>query len=446
MADRSISSTGRPVPALERLDEIPEKELLRRVHEDGDPAAREELIIRYLPLVRSLARRFASRGQAVEDLVQVGSIGLIKAIDRFDITRGVELSTYATPTVLGEIKRYFRDKGWAVKVPRALQDLNIRLNKVIEQLTVELNRSPTIQELAEHAGVTEEEVLEALESGRAYSSLSIYSSGSSDEDDSMELRDYFKEGAVRFAYEFSTEVLGFDPERIWISVFEGDEQVEKDEEAIAAWEGVGIPRVRMVELARSENFWGPPGPTGPCGPCSELYYDRGPDYGCDDDDCLPGCECDRYVEYWNLVFMQYNMDEEGRLTPLPSKNIDTGMGLERIAALTQDVTSVCETDVFYPLLQLGEEVAGVRFGEDERVDVALRVLADHSRAMSFLVADGVLPGNEGRGYVLRRVIRRAARFGRGIGMEPPYLARFAERTIETLADAYPELGERRETI
>jgi|SRR5665648_635172 len=190
MADRSISSTGRPVPALERLDEIPEKELLRRVHEDGDPAAREELIIRYLPLVRSLARRFASRGQAVEDLVQVGSIGLIKAIDRFDITRGVELSTYATPTVLGEIKRYFRDKGWAVKVPRALQDLNIRLNKVIEQLTVELNRSPTIQELAEHAGVTEEEVLEALESGRAYSSLSIYSSGSSDEDDSMELLDY----------------------------------------------------------------------------------------------------------------------------------------------------------------------------------------------------------------------------------------------------------------
>ncbi len=258
--------------------------------------------------------------------------------------------------------------------------------------------------------------------------------------------DYFKDGAVRFAYEFSTEVLGFDPERIWISVFEGDEQVEKDEEAIAAWQAVGIPRERMVELPRSENFWGPPGPTGPCGPCSELYYDRGPDYGCADPNCLPGCECDRYVEYWNLVFMQYNMDDEGRLTPLPSKNIDTGMGLERIAALTQDVASVFETDVFYPLLQLGEEMAGVRFGEDERVDVALRVLADHSRAMSFLVADGVLPSNEGRGYVLRRVIRRAARFGRGIGMEPPYLARFAERTIEMLADAYPELGERRETI
>ncbi|MHB0978514.1 MAG: SigB/SigF/SigG family RNA polymerase sigma factor [Thermoleophilia bacterium] len=167
-----------------------EKELLRRVHRESDRAAREELITRYLPLVRSLARRFSSRGQPVEDLIQVGSIGLIKAIDRFDIERGVELSTYATPTILGEIKRYFRDKGWAVKVPRALQDLNIRLNKVIEQLTVELNRSPTISELAEACAVTEEEVLEALESGRAYNSLSLFSSGSSDEEDSLELLDY----------------------------------------------------------------------------------------------------------------------------------------------------------------------------------------------------------------------------------------------------------------
>ncbi len=181
---------GSPRHYGQRLSTLPEKELLRRIHEEGDHAAREELITRYLPLVRSLARRFSSRGQAIEDLIQVGSIGLIKAIDRFDINRGVELSTYATPTILGEIKRYFRDKGWAVKVPRALQDLNIRLNKVIEQLTVELNRSPTIAELAKASDSTEEEVLEALESGRAYSSLSIYSSGSSDEDDSLELLDY----------------------------------------------------------------------------------------------------------------------------------------------------------------------------------------------------------------------------------------------------------------
>jgi RNA polymerase sigma-B factor len=197
----NVSSEGIPGARVygERLAEVPEKELLRRVHDESDPAAREELITRYLPLVRSLARRFSSRGQAIEDLIQVGSIGLIKAIDRFDTSRGVELSTYATPTILGEIKRYFRDKGWAVKVPRALQDLNIRLNRVIEQLTVELNRSPTIPEMAKACDATEEEVLEALESGRAYNSLSIYSSGTSEDEDAMELLDFL--GAEERAYE-----------------------------------------------------------------------------------------------------------------------------------------------------------------------------------------------------------------------------------------------------
>jgi len=178
-------SSGFPPP----LGDLPERELLRRVHDEGDLPARDELITRYLPLVRSLARRFAARGQSVEDLTQVGSIGLIKAIDRFDTNRGVELSTYATPTVMGEIKRYFRDKGWAVKVPRALQDLNVRLNKVIEQLTVELKRSPTIADMAEACGVSEEDVLEALESGRAYSSLSIYGGSSSDDDDAFAILD-----------------------------------------------------------------------------------------------------------------------------------------------------------------------------------------------------------------------------------------------------------------
>jgi len=186
----SAHSNTTQLPLQARTANAPEKELLRRIHREADGAARAELITRYLPLVRSLARRFSSRGQPVEDLIQVGSIGLIKAIDRFDIERGVELSTYATPTILGEIKRYFRDKGWAVKVPRALQDLNIRLNRIIEQLTVELNRSPTIAELAEACAVSEEEVLEALESGRAYNSLSLFSSGSPDDEDSLELLDY----------------------------------------------------------------------------------------------------------------------------------------------------------------------------------------------------------------------------------------------------------------
>ena len=183
----------------ERLADLSEHELLLRVRRDNDKTAREELITRYLPLVKSLARRFASRGQPVEDLIQVGSIGLIKAIDRFDLSRGVELSTYATPTILGEIKRYFRDKGWAVKVPRALQDLNVRLNRVIEQLTLELRRSPTIAELAKATGVSEEEVVEALESGRAYSSVSIFSGGTNEDDESLELLDCL--GSEEEAYE-----------------------------------------------------------------------------------------------------------------------------------------------------------------------------------------------------------------------------------------------------
>lgn len=196
-SDQALARARRD-PFQPPLSDLSEKELLRRIHADHDQAAREELITRYLPLVRGLARRFASRGQPVEDLVQVGSIGLIKAIDRFDPERGVELSTYATPTIMGEIKRYFRDKGWAVKVPRALQDLNVRLNKVIEQLTTELNRSPTIADMAEACSVSEEEVLEALESGRAYNSLSLYGGGGSgDEDDSFEILDYLgdEEGA-----------------------------------------------------------------------------------------------------------------------------------------------------------------------------------------------------------------------------------------------------------
>lgn len=258
--------------------------------------------------------------------------------------------------------------------------------------------------------------------------------------------DYFKDEAIHFGYEFSVDYLGFDPERLWVSVFEGDDEVPPDEEAVEAWEREGIPRDRMVRLPRSENFWGPAGPTGPCGPCSELYLDRGPGTGCGGPDCKPGCDCDRYIEFWNLVFTQYNMGPDGRVSPLPTNNIDTGMGLERVAALVQGVDSVFLNDVFRPLIELGEEIAGVTFGRDEKTDVALRVLADHSRAMTFLIADGVLPGNEGRGYVLRRVIRRAARLSRSVDMQPPFLGRFSERVIETLGGAYPELAERRETV
>lgn len=230
---------------------LSERELLLRVRNHGDKAAREELITRYLPLVKSLARRFASRGQPVEDLIQVGSIGLIKAIDRFDLDRGVELSTYATPTIMGEIKRYFRDKGWAVKVPRALQDLNVRLNRVIEQLTVELRRSPTIAELAAATSVTEEEVVEALESGRAYSSISLFSGGSSDEDESLELLDCL--GTEEEAYEvfeqrrvLAPAMSRLDPrERLILHLrfFEGMTQTQ-----VAA--RVGISQMHVSRLIR----------------------------------------------------------------------------------------------------------------------------------------------------------------------------------------------------
>jgi alanyl-tRNA synthetase len=258
--------------------------------------------------------------------------------------------------------------------------------------------------------------------------------------------DYFKEGAIKYAWQFSLDYLKLDPSLIWISYFEGDDQIGADEEAVSLWEALGVPRERMVGLPRSANFWGPVGPTGPCGPCSELYFDRGPQYGCSDPDCKPGCDCDRYVEYWNLVFTGYNMGDDKQLSNLPKQNIDTGMGLERVAALKQGVSSVFLTDLFKPLVELGEEIAGKKYGDDEQVDIALRVLADHARAMSFLIADGVLPSNEGRGYVLRRVIRRAARFSRSAGMEPPFLQRFARRAIDLMGGTYPELGERRETI
>ena len=258
--------------------------------------------------------------------------------------------------------------------------------------------------------------------------------------------DYFKEGAIKFAWEFSLDYLKLDPSLIWVSYFEGDDQIGPDEEAVELWTALGVPKERMVGLPRSANFWGPVGPTGPCGPCSELYYDRGPEWGCSDPDCKPGCDCDRYVEYWNLVFTGYNMGEGKQLTNLPKQNIDTGMGLERVAALKQGVASVFLTDQFRPLVELGEQIAGKKYGDDKHVDIALRVLADHSRAMSFLIADGVLPSNEGRGYVLRRVIRRAARFSRSVGMEPPFLERFASRTIELFGGTYPELVDRRDTI
>ena len=256
--------------------------------------------------------------------------------------------------------------------------------------------------------------------------------------------DYFKQAAVEWAWDLSQTGFGFDPDDIWITVFAGDEKLGlgPDEEAIEAWLSVGVPRERIVQCPRSENFW-QAGTSGPCGPCSELYIDRGLAWGTADD--LPGGENERFLEYWNLVFTQYDLttheDGSESLAPLPASNIDTGLGLERMAVIQQGVDSVFETDTFAPLMTLGRELAAP--DPDER---ALRILADHSRALTFLIADGVVPSNEDRGYILRRIMRRAIQQGRRIGIEPGFLPRFVEQVIAIMGAAYPELGRERDSI
>jgi alanyl-tRNA synthetase len=257
--------------------------------------------------------------------------------------------------------------------------------------------------------------------------------------------DYFKREAARFAWMLSTEGFGFNADDIWITVFAGDEELGlgPDQEAIDAWLEIGVPHERIVECPRSENFW-QSGPLGPCGPCSELYLDRGVDHGKPDD--LPGGENERFLEYWNLVFMEMDQNPINVLTPLPAKNIDTGLGLNRMACILQGKATVFETDQFAPLIELGEELSGRRYEENFATDRALRVLADHGRAMTFLLGDGVVPSNEDRGYVLRRIMRRAIQQGRALGLDPGFLERYADVVTELMGAQYPELGAQRDTI
>jgi alanyl-tRNA synthetase len=258
--------------------------------------------------------------------------------------------------------------------------------------------------------------------------------------------DYFKKEAVRYAWDLSREVFGFPDEAIWITVFGGDEELglEADLEAIEAWQEVGVQRERIIECPRSENFW-QVGPTGPCGPCSELYLDRGLSMGSADD--LPGGDNERFLEYWNLVFMQFDQNPELTLTPLPAKNIDTGLGLNRLAAILQEKETVFETDQFAPLVRLGEELSGRSYGQDFPTDRALRILADHSRAMTFLIADGVVPSNEDRGYVLRRIMRRAILQGRHtLALDPGFLSAYADGVTELMGSHYGELHEQRDAV
>jgi alanyl-tRNA synthetase len=257
--------------------------------------------------------------------------------------------------------------------------------------------------------------------------------------------DYFKQGAAEYAWELSTQGFGFDPDKIWISVFGGDEELGlgPDSEAIEVWRSIGVPDDRIVLLGREDNFW-QAGPTGPCGPCSELYLDRGPEFGPDTD--RPGDDTERFLEFWNLVFMQLELQPDGSLPDLPFKNIDTGMGLERMAATLQGVSSVFETDHFRPIIELGEELSGRSYGQDFPTTRALSILADHGRGATFLMADGVVPSNEERGYILRRIMRRTMQQGRVLGLEGSFLPPLYERVVEVMGDAYPGLKREWPTI
>jgi alanyl-tRNA synthetase len=259
---------------------------------------------------------------------------------------------------------------------------------------------------------------------------------------------YFKEGAIEYATEFMQERLKLDWDRVWVSVHAGDPGLKlgPDEEAIGHWERIGMPSERIVPLPSSENFWSVGGP-GPCGPDSEMYWDWGEEAGCGNDDCLPGCtRCERFLEFGNLVFMSYELHGDGTLTELPSKNIDTGWGLERVARVVQGVASVYDTDGYQLIMDWVAAQSGVAYGSSEDATKAHRVLADHGRGMTFIAVEGVTPSNEGRGYVLRRVVRRAVQHGLRIGMQAPFLPGLADVVIEQMGSAYPELVEHRAEI
>ena len=252
---------------------------------------------------------------------------------------------------------------------------------------------------------------------------------------------YFKHEMCAWAYEFSTdpEYLGLPAERLYFTVF------EDDDETIEIWKSLGVPEDHISRLGEDDNFWRA-GPTGPCGPCSEIYFDQGPEVGCGSPDCKPGCDCDRFLEYWNCVFTQFDGQEDGSLAPLITKNIDTGMGLERIAAIMQGVTNNYDTDVLRSLVAVGEGLANVVYKTDPGVDMSLRIMADHARSVTFMIADGILPSNEGRGYVLRRLLRRAVMKGHLLGVEGPFINQYVDQIVQLMGHVYPEIVENRETI
>ncbi|MBF0100926.1 MAG: alanine--tRNA ligase [Desulfobacterales bacterium] len=252
--------------------------------------------------------------------------------------------------------------------------------------------------------------------------------------------DYFKKEAIAYAWDLLINGYQLPKDRLWISVF------HDDDDAYDIWhKQIGIPSERIIRLGEADNFWAM-GDTGPCGPCSEIHYDRGDTYGCGNPNCNPACDCDRFLEIWNLVFMQYNRNTDGSMIALPKPSIDTGMGLERIASILQQTPSNYETDLFWPIIQHLVKLSKKEFGQSHEVDVAIKVISDHSRSTAFLIGDGVMPSNEGRGYVLRRIMRRAIRYGRHLELHKPFLHQTTDLVVDMMTDAYPELHESKSFI
>ncbi|NLO59052.1 MAG: alanine--tRNA ligase, partial [Synergistaceae bacterium] len=252
--------------------------------------------------------------------------------------------------------------------------------------------------------------------------------------------DYFKKESITWGWEFLTEVIGLEADRMSVTIY------KDDEEAYDAWHKlVGIPDNRIFRFDKDDNFWFM-GNQGPCGPCSEIMYDQGPEFSCGRPECAVGCECDRYLEIWNHVFTQFDLQKDGSLVPLPKKNIDTGMGLERLTSIVQRVRTDFETDLFMPMIKRACDMGGIHYGYSPKTDLAVRVIADHVRSVAFMIADGILPSNDGRGYVLRRLLRRASRFGRLLGVDRPFLLDFLPDVIDLMGDPYRELIDNRLTI
>ncbi|HSA05910.1 MAG TPA: alanine--tRNA ligase [Candidatus Gastranaerophilales bacterium] len=254
--------------------------------------------------------------------------------------------------------------------------------------------------------------------------------------------DYFKKEIIPWSWDFVTNYLKLDKDKLWITIY------ETDDESFEIWkEDVGVPAERIIRKGKKDNFWGPPGPTGPCGPCSEIHFDLGEKYACSDNCGIDkGCDCDRFVEIWNLVFMELNKDEEGNFTPLEKKNVDTGMGLERITMVVNGLSSTFETDLILPILEKVTLLSGKKYKDNKKDDVSLRIITDHARCVTFLISDGLIPGNEGRNYVLRMIMRRALRHGKLLGIELPFLYKIVDTIIENYKETYPELKTNREKV